>query len=145
MTTDTKEPETLAEGDAIATRLIHYINLYRKRKAAQKIADEFADQIKAIEPNLIEDMALRGITSANIDGACVYRRTDVYPGRKSGASNNHMLAALAESGLDFLLTVNWQVMRGWINEQRTAEHDLPTILESVIELRETHKLCVRGA
>lgn len=134
-----------AADNGLGERLRRFVDLSRQRKALEEELDGVRAQMAALETPLLEDMALNGMQNANVDGLCVYRRTDYYPGRKEGVTSEQVVDALLNCGLDKLATANWQSLRGYLTECREEGKLVPSALTDVIEVREAHKLMTRKA
>lgn len=137
--------ERTQSDNGLGERLKRFVDLSRQKKALEEELEGIRAQMTALEEPLLEDMALNGMQNASVDGVCVYRRTDYYPGRKEGVTSEQVVDALLNCGLDNLATANWQSLRGYLNECREEGKLVPDALTDVIEVRETHKLVTRKA
>lgn len=137
--------ELTQSDNGLGERLKRFVDLSRQKKALEEELEGVRAQMTALETPLLEDMALNGMQNANIEGVCVYRRTDYYPGRKEGVTSEQVVDALLNCGLDKLATANWQSLRGYLTECREEGKLVPSALTDVIEVREAHKLMTRKA
>jgi hypothetical protein len=128
--------------------LAEFVALEKRRRDADDQIDEIKARVAVIEPLLLEEMGELGLTNANIDGLCVFQRTDRYVSKKSeadGVTTLMVVQALRDCGLDYMVSPNYASasLKSKVAEWIVGGIEVPPALAAVLNIGETLRLATR--
>jgi len=97
-----------------------------------------------IESLLLEEFGLSGVRSMNVNGKCIYVRTDHHVSAKAECKGQLVEWAKAH-GLDNIVVVQPQSLKAWATEQIQEQGALPDDLTPLVNIFDKPRVCVRKA
>ena len=128
---------------ALPARLREWVRLTNEKRELEADMREVQDQLTALEPGLVEDLALAGMKSANVDGMIVYTAREFTAGLKEDADKAAVFRDWAANGREQFLMLGWSALRGFVRELQEAGEPLPADLAAVVEVGEVYRLRAR--
>lgn len=139
MSTDLEAPANLT------SRLRRWVELTDQKRDLEAQVRKIADELGTIEPDLLEDLALSGMTSATVDGMTVYQQREFFANLKDGTDKQAALQAFLDAGHADLVILGWQGLRALVREAKEGGHDLPECVEKFCETGDRVRLRARKA
>ena len=140
-------PELHANGQApsLQKRLAELVELTEQKRGLEAQLRTVQDRLTAIEPDLLEDMALGGMTSATVNGFTVYRQREFFARAKEGVSKDLLLDRLREAGLTNCIGLQHQTLRALAKEWADLGEGPPATVAELVDLGDVFRLRARKA
>jgi hypothetical protein len=144
--TSSCEPEVQAvAAEGVLAKLKRFAELTTKKRELEAQLRPIEAELSAMEESTVEDMALEGMQSMNVDGQCLYRQREFFARLKSDIDKEIALARLMEAGYGHVLGLSWQTLKGLAREWSEEGQEPPAIIKELCEVGETYRLRCRKA
>ena len=75
---------------------------------------KLADELGNLEPIVLEDLALAGMTSATVNGMTLYQQREFFAGLKPDVDKQEALRSFLDEGHADLVMLGWQGLRALV-------------------------------
>ena len=134
---------TQSEQEALPARLRAWVKLTEEKRELEADLRKVQDVLSAMEPLLVEDMALAGMKSASVDGYTCYTAREFTAGIRPDADKSAVFRSWAATGREQFLMLSWSSLRSFVRELQEAGEPLPADLAAVVEVGEQFRLRTR--
>ena len=134
-----------AETSSVIARLKRFAELTTQKRELEAQLRPIEAELHAMEETTVEDMALEGMQSMNVDGQCVYRQREFYARLKADVNKDEALHRLMEAGYGHVLGLSWQTLKGLAREWSEEGQEPPEIIKELCEVGEVFRLRCRKA
>jgi hypothetical protein len=103
-------------------------------------------EMSQVEERLVEQFALSGVSSMNVNGKTVYRNVEKYANARK-EHRGELVAWARENGLDDMIVLQPASFKSWCREQLEGDDatGLPTEIAPMVDIFEKTSLRVRKA
>lgn len=119
-----------------------YVSLTVQKRELDAASRKLAEQIEAIETELLDRWVEEGKSSETVDGYTVYLNVRQWA-RPKGGDRQAVVRALEALGMADMVTYNTQTLSGWYRERAEAGEEVPPTLAEVVDLSNEYGLNVR--
>lgn len=125
--------------------LAEFVALEKRRRDAEGEAEELKAKIQKIEPLLMEEMAMCGMTNARCDGLTVFIKTDQFVSKKAEFTTEEVCQQLRNHGLDYMVGENYSAatLKSKVVEWLKEGHAVPEKLAEMLNVGKVTKLATR--
>lgn len=123
--------------------LKRYLELKGELDELSEQASQRRAEMTLIESRLLEQFALNGLQSMNIDGCCVYHNVEKYANAKK-EFRPQLVEWARRTGLDDMIVLQPASFKSWCREQ-IEQGELPAEIAGMVDIFEKPSLRVRKA
>lgn len=129
----------------MSNSLQQFVDLETRKRQLEVDLKGVEDAMKELEAVILDEWTQNGQTGAKVGGYTLYVNRTLTGRLAEGKVGQDAAAALAEAGLPWLVTANWQTVAAYIRELDAEGEPLPAALRGVIEPYERFSLRARKA
>lgn len=134
-----------AEASSVIARLKRFAELTMQKRDLEAQLRPIEEELRELEEPTIEDMALEGMQSMNVDGQCLYRQREFFARLKPDIDKDAALTRLMEAGYAHCLGLSWQTLKALAKEWSEEGTEPPAIIKELCEVGEVFRLRCRKA
>lgn len=129
----------------LAGKMKRWVDLTEQKRVLEASLRKLADELSSLEPCVLEDLALAGMTSATVNGMTVYQQREFFAGLKEGVDKQEALRSFLDEGHADLVMLGWQGLRALVREAKEGGGELPPCVEKFCEHGDKIRLRARKA